>query len=155
MIKIKYLCEYPGTIPALAQIWHNSIGKRWASEISTAEVEQRFNTHLNKEALPLTYLAFDGEVPIGMCSLRSDDGIKSKFFPWLGSLCVEESHRRRGVGKLLVQVVKEKAHKMGFKKLYLFTFAQEVANWYKNIGWKEVEKSSCRDLPVIVMEIDI
>ena len=156
MIKIKYLCEYPQAIPALAQIWYDSIGQKWRPDIALTEVERRFNTHLNKDALPLSYLAFDGEIPIGMSSLRSDDGLlNSKLFPWLGSLCVKENYRKRGIGKLLVQIIKEKAHKMGFRKIYLFTFEQKVADWYADIGWKEIEKSTFQDKPVIIMEIGV
>lgn len=154
MIKIKYLCEYPNYLPQIPQLWHDCIGK-WRPDVSLSDIESRFREHLNKDALPLTYIALDGEEIVGMCSLRSDDWLQSKYMPWLGALCVEENYRKRGIGKLLVQMTKEKAHKMGFHKLYLFTFEQEIADWYANDGWKEVEKCIYKDLPAIVMEIDV
>ena len=155
MIKTKYLCEYPGYIPELAQLWHDCIGKKWRPDAIIAEVEIQFRDHLNRDALPLTYIALDGEEVVGMCSLRSYDGIKSKYLPWLGSLCVDEAYRKRGIGKLLVQMAKEKAHKMGFHKLYLFTFEQEIADWYERDGWTKTEDSTYQDKPVIVMEIAV
>lgn len=151
MIKIKYLCEYPSVIPSLAKIWYDSIGLKWRPEEDLAEVEISFRNHLNKDALPLTYVAFDGEEPVGMCSLRSDDGPKTSLMPWLASLCIREDYRKRGIGKLLTQVVKEKAHKMGFSKLYLFTFEEEVMHWYLNDGWEKVEESTYKDRPIVIM----
>lgn len=152
MIKIKYLCEYPGHLSKIAQLWYDCIGKKWRPDASLSEVETQFRTHLNKDALPLTYIALDGERVVGMCSLRSDDGLNNAYFPWLGSLCVDEAYRKRGIGKLLVQMTKEKAHKMGFQKLYLFTFEQEVATWYESDGWQKTEDSRYKDNPIIIME---
>jgi len=155
MIKIKYLCEYPNYLPQITQLWHDCIGKKWRPDVPLSEIESRFRQHLNKDALPLTYIALDGEKIVGMCSLRSDDGLQSKYVPWLGSLCVEEAYRKRGIGKLLVQMTKEKAHKMGFHKLYLFTFEQEIADWYTRDGWKEEGKCIYKDHPAIIMEIAV
>ena len=155
MIKIKYLCEYPNHLSKVTQLWCDTIGKKWRPDAIQSNVEARFREHFNKDALPLTYIALDGEEVVGMCSLRSHDGLKSKYLPWLGSLCVEEAYRKRGIGKLLMKVIKEKAHKMGFQKLYLFTFEQEVADWYAGNGWKKVEDSTYEDKPVIIMEIGV
>lgn len=155
MIKIKYLCEYPRVIPELAQIWHDSIGQKWRPDVSIAQIEAKLHDHLNKDALPLTYVAFAGEEPIGMCTLTSNDGLKSKLMPWLSSVCVRPDYRKRGIGKLLTQMAKEKAHKMGFEKLYLFIFDPEIANWYINDGWQKIEESAFQDKPVIIMEIKI
>ena len=93
---------------------------------------------LNEEILPLAYIAFDDEKAIGMCSLRDGDGSESS--PWLSSLCVAESHRRRGIGKLLINVVKTKAYKMGFRKIYLRTFDPQLVAWYKKIAWEEMRE---------------
>jgi len=155
MIKTKYLCEYPGYIPQLAKLWYDCIGKKHRPDAALSEIETQFRDHLNKDALPLAYIAFDVGDVIGMCTLRSYDGLKSKYLPWLGSLCVDESYRKRGIGKLLVQMAKEKSRKMGFSKLYLFTFEQEIADWYKRNGWTKTEDATYQDKPVIVMEISV
>ena len=155
MIKIKYLCEYPNYLPKVAQLWRDTIGQKWRPEITITEIEARFRDHLNKDALPLTYIALDDDEVIGTCSFRSDDGFQSKYIPWLASLCVEESHRKRGIGKLLIKMIKEKAHKMGFTKLYLGTFEQEVADWYERNGWQEVERIIYQDHPTTIMMIEV
>jgi GNAT superfamily N-acetyltransferase len=154
MIKIQYLCEYNRHIPTLAQIWKDSIGSKWCPDVSLAQCEESLALHLHDDCLPLTYIALDSNKPIGMCSLRSDDGLRqTKRFPWLGSLCIQDDYRKRGIGKLLIQVTKNKAKQMGFKKLYLFTFEQSVADWYTYLGWVEIEKSTFKDHPIIIMSI--
>ena len=150
MIKIKYLCEYPNYLPQIAKLWYNCIGKKWSLNTPLSEIESRFREHLNKDSLPLTYIALDGEKVIGTCSLRSDDGI-AKYSPCLGSLCVDQVYRKRGIGKLLARMIKAKAHKMGFQKLYLLTYEQEIANWYSHDGWHEIERCVYKNYPAIVM----
>jgi N-acetylglutamate synthase-like GNAT family acetyltransferase len=155
MIKIKYLCEYPNHLTKVAQLWYDTIGKTWRPDAFLSQVENSFREHLNKDALPLMYIALDGDKVVGMCALRTNDGIKSKYIPWLGSLCVDPEYRKRGIGKLLIKMVKEKAHKMGFHKIYLFTFEKETADWYGSNGWHKIEDTTYNDLPVIVMNIEV
>lgn len=155
MIKIKYLCEYPNYLSKVSKLWYDTIGQKWSPDVSINDVEIRFREHMNKDGLPLTYIALDGEEVVGMCSLRSSDGLKSKYLPWLASLCVEESYRKRGIGKLLTKLIQEKAHKMGFKKLYLFTFEQELVDWYISDGWEKIEDTTYKDLPIVVMSIAV
>ena len=155
MIKIKYLCEYPNHLQKTVQLWHNTIGKIWRPDATLSEVEARFHEHFNKDALPLMYIALDGEEVVGMCALRSNDSLKSKYLPWLGSLAVDEAYRKRGIGKLLMKIVKEKAHKMGFSKVYLFTFEKEIADWYAGNGWQKTEDTTYNDHPVTIMEIAV
>lgn len=49
-----------------------------------------------------------------MCSLRVNDGIRPDLTPWLGSLVVDPKYQKQGIGKMLVDEMKEKAKKLGF-----------------------------------------
>ena len=139
MIKIKYLSQFSDQIPALAKIWVETIGKEFHPNISLEDMQNKLKTRLNEESLPLTYIALDDDKAVGMCTLRDGEG--SELFPWLGGLCVTESHRKRGIGKLLINVVKTKAYKMGFRKLYLRTLDPKLVDWYGQIGWEEMKES--------------
>jgi N-acetylglutamate synthase-like GNAT family acetyltransferase len=155
MIKIKLLAQFPNYLPDIAKIWVNIIGKAWVPNVSLEQCTENLKTHLNEDILPLSYVAIDDNTSIGMCCLRMDDGIsRHDLFPWLGSLCVTEAYRKRGIGKLLVTTIKIKAYKMGFKKLYLFTFDQNIADWYAKNGWKQMPDQAFIDSKkVILMEI--
>lgn len=75
MIKIDLLKNHSDHIPALANIWHEILGKIWVPDVSVERIVQRFNEHLNDSQLPITFVALDGDKPVGMCSLRDNDGI--------------------------------------------------------------------------------
>jgi hypothetical protein len=71
MIKIELLKQHSIAIPALAKMWYELLGKIWVPDVSIELVESRFHDHLNDDVLPLTLVAFDGQKPVGMCSLTS------------------------------------------------------------------------------------
>jgi hypothetical protein len=81
MIKIDYLKHHPQHIHPLAKIWVDTIGHIWAPHVTFEEAIQRFQTHLNDDTLPLTFVALDNSIPVGMCSLRLTDGIRPDLSP--------------------------------------------------------------------------
>jgi hypothetical protein len=89
MITIDLLKNHPESIPRCAAIWHDVLGKIWVPEIPVERVIQRFGEHLNEDILPVTFVAFDADKAVGMCSLRENDGIRPDITPWLGSLVVD------------------------------------------------------------------
>lgn len=153
MIKIDLLKNHPNSISELAKIWHELIGKVWAPKLSIEEVIKRFNDHLNENMLPLTLVAFDGSHPIGMCSLRENDGIRPDIAPWLGSLVIDPAYQKQGIGKLLVDAIKDKARELKFKQLYLFALDPDIPAYYGRLGWRSIGIDSFKGHPVTVMEI--
>jgi predicted N-acetyltransferase YhbS len=99
MITIDYLKHHPQHIPTVATLWLDTIGKMWAPHVTREEVIQRFQTRLNSDILPLTLVALDNNIPVGMCSLCFIDGIRSDLSPWLGSLLVDPKYQNKGIGK--------------------------------------------------------
>lgn len=155
MINIELLKHHSECIAPLALIWYDVLGKIWAPKNAIEKVKQNFLTHLNDDTLPLTYVAFDNNHPIGMGSLRKTDGIRPDLTPWLGSLVVDSAYQKQGVGKLLIKAVKEKAMQLHFTKLYLFAFDPDVIDYYKKLGWAEMTKDECKGHPVTIMEIGL
>ena len=135
-IKIAYLKEHPEAIPKLAKIWHEVLGSIWISDVSIEQVEQGFYDELNDSSLPLTLVALKGDQVIGAVSLHENDEIKPDLTPWLESLVVEKAYQNQGVGKLLVEKVKQKASDLHFKKLYLFAFEPNLVTYYEKLGFK-------------------
>lgn len=155
MIIIDLLKNHPEAIQDLARIWMEVLGKIWMPDFPLSQVIQRFQDHLNDNSLPLTYIALYEGKPIGMCSLRNNDGFPSDFSPWLGSLVVDPAYQKRGVGKQLIDAAKKKASSLGFQKLYLFTFDLEVVDYYTRLGWGKIGIDEFKGHPVTVMEISI
>lgn len=84
MIKIDYLKNHPQFINLLSEIWFGVLGSIWLPDISSAQVIEKLDNHLNTDFLPITFVAIKDNQPIGMCSLRQNDGIRPDLTPWLG-----------------------------------------------------------------------
>jgi predicted N-acetyltransferase YhbS len=151
MIKSDLLKNHSHTIPMLAKIWHEGIGKIWMPEISVEESRTLYEEELQQD-MPLTYVALDGNIPIGSCTLELDAGIRSDLKPWLGDLVVSTKSQKQGIGKMLIDVAVDKAKVLGFEKLYLFTFDPAITEYYQRFGWKKIGMDEFKFHPVTVME---
>jgi len=155
MIKIDFLKEHPHAIEQLAQIWHQVLGRIWVPDVPIERVKQRFLEHLNDNYMPLTLVAFFNEKPVGMCSLRENDGIRPDLMPWLGSLVVDPDYQNQGIGERLINATKQKAKQLGFNKLFLFAFDPTIPDYYQKLGWQKIGLDHFKEHPVTVMEIGL
>lgn len=151
-IKIAYLKEHPETIPALAKIWHEGLGSIWISDTSLEQVAQGFYEELTHSSLPLTLVALKGTHVVGAVSLHDNDEIRADLTPWLESLVVDKTYQNQGVGKLLVQEVKQKARDLNFKKLYLFAFEANLVTYYEQLSFQSIGIDRFKERTVTIME---
>lgn len=152
VIKIDLLNNHPHAIPALANIWHEVLGKIWMPEIGIEEIESLYYEEL-KQNMPLTYIALYGEIPVGSCTLELNGGIRPDLTPWLGDLVVAPEYQKQGIGKMLVDVAVKKAKALDSEKLYLFTFDPAIPEYYEGLGWKKIGIDKFKSHPVTVMEV--
>ncbi|MBV9575749.1 MAG: GNAT family N-acetyltransferase [Gammaproteobacteria bacterium] len=154
-LKIKLLADCSQHIPTLAQLWFNEIGREWIPHASVARAERTYREHTNSEELPLTFVAIHEDKPVGMVSLRDNDGIREDLTPWLGSLIVHPDYRRQGIGEKLVEIAKSSAKIMGYQRLYLFALDPSIPDWYEKLGWKYIGTDDFYQHTVTVMEIAV
>jgi N-acetylglutamate synthase-like GNAT family acetyltransferase len=110
---------------------------------------------LNDQVLPITFVALDADLPLGMCSLPENDGIHPDLTPWLGSLVVDPKHQKQGIGRMLIDVTVLKAKELGFKKLYLFAFDPTIPEYYERLGWKKIGIDEFKSHLVTVMRHEL
>ena len=110
---------------------------------------------MNDQVLPITFVALDGDLPVGMCSLRENDGIRPDLTPWLGSVVVDPKYQKQGIGKMLIDVTVLKAKELGFEKLYLFAFDSTIPEYYKCLGWSPICMDEFKSHRVTVMEVEL
>lgn len=152
MIEIDTLKNNSHSIPALARIWHEVLGKIWMPEIGVEEIEALYYAELNQD-IPATYVAHCKEIPVGSCTLELNGVIRPDLRPWIGDLVVTIEYQRKGIGKMLLDTVIQKAKDLGFKKIYLFTFDPAIPDYYKRFGWEKIGVDEFKSKPVIVMEL--
>ena len=152
MMTIDKLKNFPEAIPTLANIFYEVLGKKYFPDYSIEEIQAWYDDWLN-ETIPLAYVALvDGE-PVGSCSLQLYDGIRKDLGPWLGDLTIDARYQRQGIGKRLIEAVKQHAKKCHFDHLYLFTFDAKLQSYYEKLGWRLIGEDRYDGHPVIVMSI--
>lgn len=149
MLALHYLADLPQHIPTLAA-WHFA---QWgelnpANDVATRIA--RFETHLQRAAVPTTFVACDDSELLGSASLVAHDlDIRPQLTPWLASVFVSPAHRSRGIGRLLVQRVMDEARDLGVAGLHLFTLDRE--QFYASLGWSLIERTVYRGREIAVM----
>ena len=88
------------------------------------------------EALPLTFIAVEGETLVGTVGLwRCDLISRQDLFPWMAALYVDEPARGRGLAGKLQQHVMDYAKAQGFNELYLYSACRD---FYERFGWQYI-----------------
>jgi GNAT superfamily N-acetyltransferase len=154
LIKVDYLKNHPEQVKTCAQWSFEMWGHHKPDQTLETFIESR-KRYLNDDKLPLTLLAFDGAIPIGMCSLAENRGLQPGLCPWLAALYVHPKYRNQGIGKLLEESICKKARKMGYPKIYLFTSDQTVIPWYEKLKWRKKETAWLHNHEVTIMEKDL
>jgi GNAT superfamily N-acetyltransferase len=149
MLTIDYLADAPQHIPTLAA-WHFAQWGELNPANDIAARTARFQTHLQKGAIPTTFVACDQDRLLGSASLVFHDlDIRPQYTPWLASVYVDPTQRSRGVGRSVVQRVMQEAQDLQVLRLYLFTLDREA--FYASLGWKVVERTLYREKPIVIM----
>ena len=154
-IEIKLLADCLEHIPFLSKLQYEQISKHWVPNASIERSTESLLKHTNREKLPMTLVAFNKDNPIGMASLRENDGIQPDRTPWLGSLVADPLHRNQKAGEWLIEAIKQQAIIFGYDKLYLLAFDLTIPHWYKKLGWKSIGSDRLFCHPVAVMDIKL
>jgi GNAT superfamily N-acetyltransferase len=137
MLKIYPLSEKKSLYPILAYWSYNN----WylKRNVPFALVLQEYRRRAEPDSLPCSFIAFWGELPIGMISVKETDMIsRQELSPWLSALYVSPEYRERGVGTALIRTVLNFCSYMGFKRIFLFIdirFLNELEKFYGTRGW--------------------
>ena len=132
-------------IPGLLDHWRPLVpGDTWEARAA------KLRLHMNRDQLPIGWLAHEGSRAIGTVALRTHDlPGREDLGPWLGGVYVTPEFRKGGVASLLCRTAEERARQLGLRRLYLFTLDQQ--GLYAHLGWCHSERSSWGSLPVDIM----
>jgi predicted N-acetyltransferase YhbS len=137
-MRISYLADRPELaaqlIPGLLEHWSYIFPHQTAADRAA-----KFSAHLNRDELPIAWIAHDGDLALGTAALRKVDlEGHEDLGPWLGGVYVAPAYRGRGIASDLCRIVEGKAHAQGVSRLYLFTHGQE--SLYERLGWTTLEE---------------
>jgi hypothetical protein len=80
-ITIDFLKNNPDSIKRCIEIWTKEGGSAWWPGYTVEGLKKKFDAHQNIDSLPLTLVAYSGNIPVGICSLRENDGLKNTLTP--------------------------------------------------------------------------
>ena len=147
--RISYLVDYPEYVPQLAE-WSLQHWKDILRDETRETRIEKLKTHLNRDELPIAWVAHGNGQPFGTAALRVHDlEEREDLTPWLGGVLVGGPFRRRGIGEALCRAVEEEARSRGIATLYLFTLDKQT--WYSRLGWSDVAPCLWRQRPGIIM----
>ncbi|UJD95930.1 GNAT family N-acetyltransferase [Lelliottia amnigena] len=88
------------------------------------------------DALPITFVAVEGELLLGTVGLwRCDLITRQDLYPWLAALYVDESARGRGLAGKLQEYVIAYAARAGYSELHLWSACRD---FYERYGWHDI-----------------
>lgn len=137
MLKIYPLHEKKSLYPILAYWSYNN----WymTRNVPFNYVLHEYKRRAEPDALPCAFIAFWGELPVGMVSVKETDMLRRQdLSPWLSALYVSPEYRERGIGTELIRSVLNFCSKAGFKRIFLFIdirFITQLENYYSTRGW--------------------
>lgn len=148
-VEISYLVDHPEYIPQLGEWLFEQWGAILGEEIPAARIK-KLKAHLNRDELPIAWVAHANGQVLGTAALRIHDLEDHKdLTPWLGGVLVGPQFRRQGIGEALCAAVEEQARSRGIEALYLFTL--NLATWYSRQGWKALAPCIWHERPGLIM----
>jgi GNAT superfamily N-acetyltransferase len=153
-VTIEYLADRREFITTVARWLHEEWGHLRPNETvgdRAARVERACGHH----EIPTTFVAIDGDEPVGSASLIAHDMLtRPELSPWLAGVFVPSEYRRRGVGAVLIKRVIDEARSLGVSRIYLYTPGSGTL--YLRLGWSVVERTFYRqlwgDTPITIMD---
>jgi predicted N-acetyltransferase YhbS len=111
----------------------------------------RIQGKMNVDRVPIAFVALDdGDEIVGTASLIFDDLEGDARNPWLASVFVLPTHRKKGIASALVRTVEDTARRLGYSRLYLFT--STAPHLYASLGWRPLERRDYRGEHIQVMD---
>jgi GNAT superfamily N-acetyltransferase len=144
---ITTLHDRPDMAPILARWAYNEWYRHRPLQYEL--VLKAFLARTKNSALPQSFLAMEGDIPLGMVTIKKDDlWSRTDLNPWLSSLYVAPEFRGRGAGHALVRAVIGRAGELGFTSIFLFLGQSDqdrLERFYLKRGWEVVDKSFDND----------
>ncbi|MEA2573984.1 MAG: hypothetical protein QOH93_1282 [Chloroflexia bacterium] len=149
---IESIADHPHLIDTIAR-WHWDEWGHADPEGSVESWAEGLRERTNRNAVPTTYVALEGEELLGSATLVDNDmTTRRDLWPWVAGVFVKPECRGQGVGSALMLHLVREAAQMGIRKLYLHT--AKARAFYETLGWRFLDMEYYEGQRVSIMEID-
>lgn len=148
-VHIEYLADHTAYVSRLAE-WHHDQWGYLSPGYTLQERTSRLHSKANKNMVPTSFVAIVADCPVGSASLvKCDMDIRPALEPWISSVFVHPSYRKRGIGTRLVSRVEVEADALGYSVLHLWT--PDKSAFYSRRGWSLIERTAYRSEDAAIM----
>ncbi len=152
------LKEKPEVVPTLVD-WLYEEWHPYDNSLTKEKFISFFTNSLTNDQLPLIFVLWKDDMPIGMTSLENESEPEFSDFPkhaaWLGNLHVVSDERKRGLGTELLKFIEKVAKKLDYETLYFYTSNLSNIKWYVERGAQTLEKRPYRNHEVTLFQIPL
>jgi GNAT superfamily N-acetyltransferase len=152
LVRIEYIGDHPDLVETVARWQWQEWGHLDPADSLAARITS-LRDQRDPNRIPITYVALEGEEPLGTASLVEDDmRTHPELSPWLASVYVTPAARGRGVASALVRRVVQQAAALNIARLSLYT--PDAQGLYAKLGWRVIGTEHFEGHPVTMMAID-
>lgn len=153
-MKIDLLKNHQQHILTLASWFKEESPDYFRGKSLEAIAKDQFISRLNDNVLPISFIAYEGELPVGTIALsEASVTTHTHLSPWLAGLHVHPKFRHKGVGAKLVRAGMEKAFDLGFDCLY--AGVSQAEDHYISQGWEIFEKVVYYGKPLSILKLNL
>ena len=106
-------------------------------------IRGRLEENMNAEAIPFALVAHEGATFLGTASvIASDLEDLPQYTPWVAAVWVDPKHRKRRVGRALVERAVDGVFALGIDRAYLCA-PEARRNFYSRQGWLPIMENVC------------
>ena len=146
---IRPLADVPESIEILARWFH----EEWQTfdGRSTDIIAAQLAENLNRDSVPITFVALRNSQLVGTISLDlSDLPPFDHLSPWLASFYVLPAARNAGIGTALIRHLQQFASAHGITTLYLWTPGS--TRIYEHCGWRIFQRTTYNSHPITLLQ---
>lgn len=151
-MRIEHIAAHPNLVETVARWQWGEWGHLNPADSLAARIAS-LRDQTNPDRIPTTYIALNGDEPLGSASLVDYDmETHRELSPWLASVYVTPTARGRGVASALVRRVVRQAAVLGNPRLYLYT--ENARGLYEKLGWRVIATDHFEGSLVTIMAIN-
>jgi GNAT superfamily N-acetyltransferase len=152
-VRIESLADHLDLVETIGR-WHWDEWGHSDPEGSLEAWTANLRRFTNRDRIPTTYIALEGEELLGSVSLNECDmETRRDLTPWISGVYVKPDARGRGVASALMCYAVQQAGRMGIDRLYLYT--NSAAGLYEKLGWRIIGHEPYEGTVVSLMAIDV
>ncbi len=105
--------------------------------------------------LPLTFVVFYNNSPIGSCSIEEQNDLETTLSPWASHLYIKPEYRGKKIARRLIWKILEKAQELGYSEIFYVTNNPTNISIYKHLGGEIVKTTFTQGCEYTIMKRDL